>query len=54
MELWRPSDLEWVCCYGQGHQEETPGPKSGEAKSPETTEQDEEEAQRVCEQQPGP
>ena len=47
MELWRPSDLEWVCCYGQGHQEETPGPKSGEAKSPEATEQNGEEAHRA-------
>jgi len=39
--------LEWVCGYSQGHQEETPGPESGEAKSPETTEQNEGEAHRA-------
>jgi hypothetical protein len=47
MELWHPSDLEWVCCFGQGHQEEDPGPMSGKAKSPEATEQNGEEAHRA-------
>ena len=39
--------MEWVCCYCQGHQEETPVAKSGEAKSPEATEQNGEEAHRA-------
>ena len=37
----------YLCCCGQGHQEETPGPEPGEAKSPETTEQNAEEAHRA-------
>ena len=36
-----------ICCYCQGHQEETPVAKSGEAKSPEATEQNGEEAHRA-------
>jgi hypothetical protein len=40
-----------VCRYGQGHQEEEPGPMSEETKSPEATEQNGEEAQ--CRIAPG-
>ena len=39
--------LLWPGASCQGHQEETPGPKPGEAKSPETTEQNEGEAHRA-------